>query len=376
MMYGVELTGVAPTMLKEQRSAMSSASHSANGGRNTMTALWSLDCEGRKVDPTFCAHEQPIFYYAKAYYEKWIPLPMLQNAFDSVSTALASAGFRWNAAIGPIGATVLTVKRLGWSFSSAHELCTDNGHAIGLLVDSPAFVKQQVTNAVRRMNDAEIDRGTPMLKSGGRGAVKSGIRKALRGKRNSKTHPLWLAKHKASLRSAVSNGQWPQCRLARAGLVKDDRCKLCDAAVGTLLHRHHCPCTSDARGSCALDKDCDKHLRAMSPGAKHLLTTRAMIASTDLTDYQPPAEETFTWIVEPSGGAIDSTNTIYCDGSMADGPSKDLSRVGFGFAAYDVNGELTASAYGTPPWWIDSAHGAETWALDQALRCSLPGARI
>jgi len=100
----------------------------------------------------------------------------------------------------------------------------------------------------------------------------------------------------------------------------------------------------------------------MNPGAIHLLTTRAMIATTGLSAHRPLAER-------PSPGSI------YCHGSMVDGPTIDLSRVGFGFAAFDLHGERTASAYGTPPWWIDSVPGAETWALDQALRCSFPGAR-
>eukprot|EP00973_Karenia_brevis_P049385 6851115-Karenia_brevis.AAC.1 len=51
------------------------------------------------------------------------------------------------------------------------------------------------------------------------------------------------AAHKPSLMSAVSGGQWPQVRLADAGLVDDSYCQLCHSAVGTLAHRHQCPAT-------------------------------------------------------------------------------------------------------------------------------------
>ena len=80
--------------------------------------------------------------------------------------------------------------------------------------------------------------------------------------------------------------------------------------------------------------------------------------------------------MRPSDGVIDTSGTVYTDGSMVDGPSKDLGRVGFGFAAYDIEGKMVAKAYGTPPRWIDSVPGAETWAVAEALRTSVPGITI
>ena len=61
---------------------------------------------------------------------------------------------------------------------------------------------------------------------------------------------------------------------------------------------------------------------------------------------------------------------------MVDGPSQAVGRVGFGFAAYDKEGNITAKAYGTPPGWIESVPGAETWAVAEALRHSIPGITI
>ena len=63
---------------------------------------------------------------------------------------------------------------------------------------------------------------------------------------------------------------------------------------------------------------------------------------------------------------LDNTWTVYLDGSLLDGPSKELGRVGFGFAALDCYGRTMASAYGIPPDWITTIHGAEVWALHAA----------
>ena len=64
---------------------------------------------------------------------------------------------------------------------------------------------------------------------------------------------------------------------------------------------------------------------------------------------------------------------MYLDGSLRDGPSDQLGRAGWGFAALDRDGSVRAAAFGVPPPWIRSIHGAEMWAFFAALRCAIPG---
>jgi len=80
---------------------------------------------------------------------------------------------------------------------------------------------------------------------------------------------------------------------------------------------------------------------------------------------------TFHWVVKPEDGIIQGT--IYTDGSALDGPSPGLMRCGLAFVAVDSEGNITASAYGLPPPWIDDIGGAEAWALLQAGMRALPG---
>jgi len=291
MLYGAEVTGVATTMLHQQRSAICSAAHAQNAGRNPLMALWVHDCEVRKLDPSFLAHELPVLHYAKACYEQWLPANTINTTCSQVQEALEAAEFKCNAAKGPIAATILTLKRIGWSLEDGHTMVTDTGATLNLTVDSPAFVVDQVTQAVRRKIGSEIDVSLPFLQAKGRGPVRSGVRRLLRAKKNShKSHALWKSKHRGDLRSAVNNGQWPQVRLHKAQVVDSNVCKLCNLAVGTLAHRHECVTTAPARGACTVDWDCQKLVASLSVGARHLLATRGLLACADLSRH-PPSED-------------------------------------------------------------------------------------
>ena len=129
----------------------------------------------------------------------------------------------------------------------------------------------------------------------------------------------------------------------------------------------------EARGECTEDKRCEAYINKLEPAAKVLLATRGLLAKVDLSQHLPSKEGTLTWELRPPEGVIDASCTVYTDGSMVDGPTKALGRVGFGFAAYDGEGRLVAKAYGAPPGWIDSVPGAETWAAAAALKQSIPG---
>eukprot|EP00973_Karenia_brevis_P058670 8171336-Karenia_brevis.AAC.1 len=62
--------------------------------------------------------------------------------------------------------------------------------------------------------------------------------------------------------------------------------------------------------------------------------------------------------------------TIYTDGSLLDARPHfegHFARLGWAFVAVTPTGIITAAAHGGTPWWIDSIHGAELWALGCAL---------
>ena len=127
-----------------------------------------MDCEGNRTDSTYAVHEMPIAQYARACYERWLPADILETTFTKTEEALASAINKWGSVNGPIAATVLSAQRIGCTFESAGVVSTDTGDRLDLLVDSPAYVSQMVTEAVRRVIAKEVEDCFPTLKGGER----------------------------------------------------------------------------------------------------------------------------------------------------------------------------------------------------------------
>ena len=160
------------------------AASAPSAGKSPLLTLWLQDAVGNKLDPNFCAHELPLQQYAKCCYEEWIPLDILQKAFDETDEKVQKANFAWNNAEGPIAASILTARRLEWTFESATVLKTHAGHRLELTIDSPAFITQQATLAVRRMIDKEITTEFPALGARANGPITSGFRKLFRKHKN------------------------------------------------------------------------------------------------------------------------------------------------------------------------------------------------
>ena len=85
--------------------------------------------------------------------------------------------------------------------------------------------------------------------------------------------------------------------------------------------------------------------------------------------------DTWHWDLRPPDGLLEPGWAIYLHGSFRDGPSVRTGRTGWAFVAKDATGEVVAAAYGVPPPWVRSIHGAEVWAFRAALSCALPAPR-
>ena len=191
-----------------------------------------------------------------------------------------------------------------------------------------------------------------------------------------KACPLWRPEHKAYLKSAIVGGQWPQARLAKVpGWTDDPRCQLCEAAIGTLEHRHKCPVTQPSEGWPQGTKQAQDFLASLSSERRSLLSTRGLL----LTPIRVPhraTHDTLEWIMPFSGPRTpaDPDLTWVVDGSLYDEARRFARRTGFGIVVIDPDGNLIACARGKPPRWIRDAAGAESWAVQTvtALTLSTP----
>ena len=342
--------------------------------------------------PAFAAHEQPFTALAKAAWERWWQVPDddltcngegrpergLEWCLKAASAKVEASGKNiWATVTGPFTAVAVSAARLGWKYLGGLRYRTDVGEAVDLTLDSPQAVKLRVRRAVARWRARRIDEQLPQLALLGRPPVLAGVRAA--AKAPSASDPfskVWQPGCVSHLRSAVANGQWPQARLKSARFTDDPLCQLCRAHVGTLAHRRECVITRSARGNIAMPPYLRSTFDLLSSEQQKLLLTRGLIAPVDLSAHPPAQEDSFCWTVEPEGGLLMPGCTIYLDGSFRDGPTEELGRAGWGFIAFDEQGRLHAAAFGAPPPWIRSIHGAEMWALFAALRCALPGSSL
>ena len=159
-------------------------------------------------------------------------------------------------------------------------------------------------------------------------------------------------------------------------MTEDPLCQLCRASVGTLAHRRQCVATRAARGCTPLPAHLREAYDDLTSAQQRLLLDRGLLASVDLSQHPPSDQDSFGWTLEPEAGLLLHDWTVYLDGSFRDGPTEDMGRTGWGFIARDPEGRVKAAAFGVPPPWIRSIHGAEMWALFAALRCALPGIRL
>ncbi len=246
MNFGDECVGVSDDLLLRRRRAVLAAVSPRNKGRDLDMALAMMEESGKqRLDPAFEACAAPLVRWAEAVWSDWIPAAAMEGGVAKAKTKLAAARRPWAAVTGPAGAVVATAARIGWKIDDAATMVTDEGVLLSLRVDPPAVIKKEVYAAVRRWRWARVVAKHPQLAVGdanGEGALEP-LRKLLRPASRARH---WSAAQQSALRSVLTNGQWPQARLAKAALVEDPYCQLCAACgahpgvippMGTAAHR-------------------------------------------------------------------------------------------------------------------------------------------
>jgi hypothetical protein len=291
----------------------------------------------------------------------------------------------WRRVAGPVSALVAAISRLGWSISSHRQLQTDAGEQLDLLLDPPCVVAQAARRAVRRWRVAGLGQALPALIPRAPDLVVDRDRSerppvdrqelvldfadvlnnllTTGGKTGKRAFADWDTKCKGELRSAITGGQWPQARLAAVRSWTDTAtCQLCQAATGTLQHRHTCTATVPNEGWPAPSAEAGKLGARLEASRQLLLQTRGLF-TLKVSVPMCPYDDTFTWIIPlPLDHEVEDLRW-FVDGSLFDEYKRFMRRTGFGVVAVDRFGSLVACGYGIPPRWIHDAAGAELWAV-------------
>ena len=158
-------------------------------------------------------------------------------------------------------------RRLGWNYCGGLCSTSDTGGRIDLAEDAPQFVKLMARRSVRRYRKiAEAFHGMGI----GRNSL---ITKAVdvAAKTPGKSDPLaphWTGGCASALRSAVSNGQWPQVRLRSARLADSDRCQLCQVEKGTIANRRIYIASENIRCHAAVPKHVEAVVNELAEAQK------------------------------------------------------------------------------------------------------------
>ena len=80
--------------------------------------------------------------------------------------------------------------------------------------------------------------------------------------------PHWTGGCASALRSAVSNGQWPQVRLRSARLADSDRCQLCQVEKGTIANRRIYIASENIRCHAAVPKHVEAVVNELAEAQK------------------------------------------------------------------------------------------------------------
>ena len=308
------------THLLNARRLIARASAPASGGKSPDLTLYTIDGATGTMDPAFDAHVQPLQTWAMSWWEHWQSPDSMEAAIDDARERVIVDGQeRWAKVIGPADATVAFAHRIGWRFIDGHTISCDDGSVLDCMLDPPIVIADAVKRAVRRWRlrriaDAnpglipdEPDFIVPIRAGEGQDSNEHKVidfpeafGKLLGSSSTTKLFAAWQPKHRASLISAMSGGQWSQARIASVrGWATDSTCQLCKAQVGTIKHRLQCVHIRPADGW-QKPPGATAAIEARIGGHRcDLLNTKGLLAIKVAVPKQKKCQGSSAWLMQP-----------------------------------------------------------------------------
>ena len=310
--YGCEICGFSDSHLDQTRSVVARAGSPEGSGKDPNLILMILDGPKGTLDSAFDAHCLPIMRWAQAWYENWQSPRVLTQAFADAKLKVARAKRSvWDVAAGPVAGLLGTMARIKWEHNGPSILSDDVGRVFNCKIDPPVVIANAVKDSVRRWRLAkaaakfpalvpekpdyidprmteELFRNDGLLPHGTIALATSVTKLLDRRGHKSLQFPEWQAKHKASLVSAFTGGQWTQCRLsAHSKFTDDSRCQLCLGETGNTAHRRQCPSTMPTGGWSRPTSSAGKFIAKLEP-KRHKIALDHGLCVTRIIVAPPP----------------------------------------------------------------------------------------
>ena len=140
-MFGVNVVGMNAQELNSARSIAFKAIEPRPAAKSRTMALALM---GDKFDPMHKASAAPIGMLHRALWEGWLPRRVLSFAFEQAQQRATS----WLACRGPIGAAVLSLRRLGWQCEGLFKWTSPSGDVHDIGSSSPWVTNKLVKRSV------------------------------------------------------------------------------------------------------------------------------------------------------------------------------------------------------------------------------------
>ena len=139
--------GVATKVMDKQRSVLAAVLQ-VPPSQSLSAALLLLPL---RVDPIYLATVPLVTAFAAKLWDGKLQLEVLALAYEALCKKdAATTGLRWTSCLGPLQAMLLTLRRIGWQWSSPRQLTTDEGNLLDLMAIAPARLSRVLEDGLRR----------------------------------------------------------------------------------------------------------------------------------------------------------------------------------------------------------------------------------
>ena len=317
-----------------------------------------------------------------------LDLPELRRIWDG---AMDSAPMKWGQVRGPVGAALLSAKRIGWSWHSPFALRDADGTEIKLTEVAPRMFQQRLQFGVRRVLEVQCsanlhaagyvgNKGRKLANRVSFGAVAKVTRA-----RKDLLEPI----DRGCLLSVATGALWTRTRLHQAGYVESNLCTLCHAEPDTEFHRWW-ECSASATERDRLTSNATRE-RALAAGSRSLLFSRGIVEHPDEIFPLPAAhvqqriqvkQRDGTWTNKEfhgfvPDGLLSNEYDLYTDGSCSTAALAERRRAGWAVVWADVKGTEVGRISGVVPrGFPQTPQAAEYLAALAAAEVAQPGHEV
>ena len=346
-LYGAAVTGISDGLLTQVRRNAACSTPLFAQGRSLDITLQLAD-----LDPASMATAAPMIRWAQEIWQtttagetRAIPLNQLARAWQRSFTCKPT---RWQQVRGPIGAAILSAKRLGWNVEHLTRWYKDQGETLELTKASPKLISWY---ALQTWNRIISKRVAGKLSEDGYSTDKtidfSHVRHTLRS-----NAPDQLTPHeKNSFRNVTCGAIWTMDRLRGAGYQVELECPMCKTALDSIFHRlWQCPCNDALRSAFASQQ---LILEALHAGPTSATYNRGLCDDLAELTEAPPSEGGILFML--NGEEIQDPNerklqgNIFYDGSCIKRGAPGIDRATWAAVQVDEEGAVVACVSG-PVW--------------------------